>query len=170
LSVTADVKFSEPEASPAREGLDLFEFFGLLWRAKYFIIATVLLFAVGGVYKALNSGDTYTAKMVVASVGQTNSSALGQLGALVGIQQVTEDREFAQFQALMKSTVLAERLESRYGVMKIFFEGLWDPSASGGSSRRDGGMSSAPSSTASAAGRAGRRPPSTTWPRLSTSR
>jgi LPS O-antigen subunit length determinant protein (WzzB/FepE family) len=127
LSVTADVKFSEPEASPAKEGLDLFEFFGLLWRAKYFIIATVMLFAVGGAYKALTAGDSYTAKMVVASVGQTNSSALGQLGALVGIQQVTEDREFAQFQALLKSVVLAERLESRYGVMKVFFGGLWDP-------------------------------------------
>jgi uncharacterized protein involved in exopolysaccharide biosynthesis len=126
LAVSADVKFSEPEA-PAREGLDIFEFFGIVWRAKYFIVATMVLFGVGGIYKALTSGDTYVAKMVVASVGQTNNSALGQLTALVGMQQVTEDREFAQFQALLKSVVLAERLESRYGVMKTFFQGLWDP-------------------------------------------
>lgn len=127
MAVSADVKYSEPEAPAAREGLDIFEFFILLWRAKYFIIITMVIFGVGGAYRALTSGSIYTAKLVVASVGQTNSSALGQLGALVGIQQVTEDREFGQFQALLKSVVLAERLESRYGVMKVFFGGLWDP-------------------------------------------
>lgn len=118
-------------AAPDEGGLDLAGFALLLWRAKWFILTVMLLTSAVSAYLVVTTAGSYTARMVVQSAGQQSASgvagALGALGGLVGLQGAAEDREFSQFQALLKSSLMAERLQRKYGLMQQVFADLWDP-------------------------------------------
>jgi len=116
--------------APDEGGLDLAGFALLLWRAKWFILAVIVLTSAVSAYLVVTTRGSYTARMVVQSAGQQSASgvagALGAIGGLVGLQAATEDREFSQFQALLKSSLMAERLQRKYGLMQQVFDDQWD--------------------------------------------
>jgi len=111
-------------------GLDLAGFALLLLRSWRVIGLTMALSVACAVYLVFTTSGLYTAKLVVQTAGQQSAGglagALGQLGGLVGLQGAAEDREFSQFQALLKSTLLAERLQRKYGLLQIMFPTQWD--------------------------------------------
>jgi len=130
LAVIADNSFQPPVIGAPEDGIDLGGFVRLLWRAKWFIaLVTACTCAISG-YMILHTQGIFTARMVVQSAGQQGATgvagALGGLTGLVGLQAAAEDREFSQFQALLKSALMAERLQRKYGIMHDLFADSWD--------------------------------------------
>ena len=79
-------------ASQYDDEIDLRELFGVLWAAKFKIIAITAVFAVGSVLYALLMPNQYKAVTLLAPVqseGGGLSSALGQLGGLASLAGVS---------------------------------------------------------------------------------
>ena len=97
-------------ASYPDDEIDLRELFGVLWAAKFKIIAITAAFAVGSVFYALSIPNQYKATSLLApaqSGGGGLSSALGQLGGLASLAGVSigggESSESQIAQEVMKS-------------------------------------------------------------------
>jgi uncharacterized protein involved in exopolysaccharide biosynthesis len=95
--------------------IDLRELFGVLWAAKFKIIAITAVFAVGSVFYALSIPNQYKATSLLApaqSGGGGLSSALGQLGGLASLAGVSigggESSESQIAQEVMKSRSFVE--------------------------------------------------------------
>lgn len=67
--------------------IDLRELFATLWRGKWIIIATTILFTVGGVFYALSKPNTYQASVLLAPAQNegTSNGISGQLGGLASL-------------------------------------------------------------------------------------
>lgn len=69
--------------------MDLRELFVILWRGKWVIFITTLIFAVGGVVLALNKSDVYTASVLLAPAEDERSGRIdGQLAGLASLAGV----------------------------------------------------------------------------------
>ncbi|PHR95973.1 MAG: LPS O-antigen length regulator [Leeuwenhoekiella sp.] len=81
---------SVPEPSETRyypdDEIDLREVFGILWRGKWVIVATTVLFAVTGVVYALSKSNVYEATALLAPVQNEGSVGIGgQLSGLASL-------------------------------------------------------------------------------------
>jgi len=81
---------SEARQSPDDE-IDLRELFATLWRGRWIIIATTILFAVVGVFYALSKPNVYQASVLLAPAQSEGSPSgiSGQLGGLASLAGIT---------------------------------------------------------------------------------
>jgi LPS O-antigen subunit length determinant protein (WzzB/FepE family) len=130
LAVTTEGSIIRPRFDD-EAGLDLAGLTRVLWRAKWVLVGCIALTCALAINIVLWSTGTFTAQMVVQSAGQQSATgaagAIVHLGSLLGAGTAIEDREFSQFQALLKSAALAERLQNKHGMMQQVFASQWDP-------------------------------------------
>jgi len=79
----------DPQHYPDDE-IDLRELFATLWRGKWIVIATTIIFAAGGVFYALSKPDIYQSSVLLAPTQDEGgagglSGQLGGLASLAGI-------------------------------------------------------------------------------------
>lgn len=77
----------QPQSLNQDDEIDLRELFVTLWRGKWIIIATTILFAAAGVFYALSKPDIYQASVLLAPAqSEGNSGSIsGQLGGLASL-------------------------------------------------------------------------------------
>lgn len=101
--------------------IDLIAFLRVLWRLKYVVVITTVLFGLGSVYIALTATSIYRADVVVAktsNTGMTGAASLaGQLGGLVGVN-FKQGGPGTETQAILKSRRLAEEFIKRSDFLK----------------------------------------------------
>ncbi|WP_104026776.1 Wzz/FepE/Etk N-terminal domain-containing protein [Vibrio jasicida] len=81
-----------PKPQSAGDEIDLRELFKVLWKGKWIIIATTLVFALGSVLYALSLPNIYKADALLAPAESSNGGGLskmaGQLGGLAALAGV----------------------------------------------------------------------------------
>jgi uncharacterized protein involved in exopolysaccharide biosynthesis len=96
--------------------IDLRELFATLWRGKWIIIAATFIFAVAGVFYALNKPNIYQASVLLAPAqnegGANIGGQLGGLASLAGINiaggganQVVMAKEVLQSRAFLRNFI-----------------------------------------------------------------
>ena len=77
----------DPQHYPDDE-IDLRELFATLWRGKWIVIATTIIFAAAGVFYALSKPDIYQSSVLLAPT-QDEGGAGGQLGGLASLAGIS---------------------------------------------------------------------------------
>lgn len=115
--------------SNSDEDLSLRELWEILWRGKWVIIATTVVFAIGSVAYALLAREWYRAEVLLAPVEQTTMpSIVGQLGGLASLAGVTVgDGDTAEAVATLQSRELARSFIEDFDLTETFFADDWDP-------------------------------------------
>lgn len=109
-SLAKDTMNQKPEQySYSDDEIDLRELFATLWRGKWIILATTLLFAVGGVAYAFSQPNVYTASVLLApAIDESGGRISGQLAGLASLAGVNLGGE-----DFNKTVVAKEVLQSR---------------------------------------------------------
>lgn len=81
-----------PQSESNVDEIDVLELFQALWKSKWIIVATTLVFAIASVLYALSLPNIYKADTILAPVETSNSNSLskmaGQLGGLAALAGV----------------------------------------------------------------------------------
>lgn len=138
LSVTTSNYRTEP---------DFFQLWGMLWKAKWFIVVITASFTAAGIAYALLATQWWRADTVLVPVDSSELPAglaqLGGLASLAGISLDTGGNQHAPV-AVLKSREFAAEFINRYDLLPVLFADDWDAQAvqwkSAGQSRdiRDG--------------------------------
>ena len=110
--------------SSRRDEIDLRELFTVLWKSKWWIIGVTFLFAVAGVFYALNLPNMYKSEGVYAPAQKQGGSALGgQLGGLASLAGVNisggESNDIDQAMALITSWPFLEAVINKYDLKPL---------------------------------------------------
>ena len=122
-------------AVPATDRIAFGDVLARLARRWWVIAAAVAATMALAAWYTATAPKVYTARMVIAPVGDKGAGALAgrlaqyaQVASLAGLnlrpgQEVTN---FDRFVRIVGSAALAERLEARHGLMRRLFAGSWD--------------------------------------------
>jgi uncharacterized protein involved in exopolysaccharide biosynthesis len=72
------------QPQPADDEIDLKELFLALWKGKWIILLTTIIFSAGGVFYALSLPNIYKAEVVLASAQASGKSGLASMAAQFG--------------------------------------------------------------------------------------
>jgi uncharacterized protein involved in exopolysaccharide biosynthesis len=108
--------------------VDLIAIWNFLWRYKFVIIGSTLLFTGIALYKALTAISIYKAEVAIAEVSdeKMNSAAalasqIGGLASLVGVNLSGSASNARESQALLKSRHLAEKFVIAQNMMAVMY-------------------------------------------------
>ncbi len=113
--------------------IDLRELFATLWRGKWIIIATTLLFAAGGVFYALSKPDIYQASVLLAPTQDEGgvSGISGQLGGLASLAGINigggNDNQTVMAKAVLQSHAFLKDFIHRHELtIPLMATDAWD--------------------------------------------
>ena len=129
------VRADAPESTVFDAELTIRDHLLSIWRGKWIILATMAA-VVGSVTVWMKMTDPlYTASMVIAPATDAGTGGLasklsqfGGLASLAGINLPSDETvsPFAQFNEVVTSVAVAQRLQENYGVNQKVFESSWD--------------------------------------------
>ncbi len=113
--------------------INLLDYWRIIVKWKRTIAAIVLAITFSSVLISIILPKTYKAKATIMPIGGQKvgglaslaAASLGGLGGLLGAVGGTSSTS-AQILAILKSRTMAEKIIDKYGLMKVFYEKLWD--------------------------------------------
>jgi uncharacterized protein involved in exopolysaccharide biosynthesis len=118
-----------PEGGPVDHEMSLREFWNVLWRGKWLIIAVTTVFAVAAVTYALMAREWYRAEVLLAPADEKTTPSLGgQLGGLAALAgvSVSGGGDSAEAIAVLQSREFAREFIEEFGLLTVFFADDWD--------------------------------------------
>ncbi len=117
--------------APANDEINLIELWNILWRGKWLVIVSTVVFAVGAVIFALVQTPWYRAEVLLAPAEAPGSSSIaGQLGGLGGLAALAGvsvgGGESAESLATLRSREFVRTFIEELELMPVLFADEWD--------------------------------------------
>ncbi|WP_330217895.1 Wzz/FepE/Etk N-terminal domain-containing protein [Marinobacter similis] len=113
--------------------IDLRELFATLWRGKWIVVATTILFALAGVFYALNKPNIYQASVLLAPTQDEGgvSGISGQLGGLASLAGINlgggGDNQTVMAKAVLQSyAFLSDFIDRHELIIPLMATEAWD--------------------------------------------
>jgi uncharacterized protein involved in exopolysaccharide biosynthesis len=112
------------------QDISLRDLWGVVWRGKWAVFATTVIFAAGAVAYALLATEWYRAEVLLAPAEERGAPALaGQLGGLAALAGVSVGGgDSAEAVATLRSRELARAFIEDFELLPVFFADQWDAS------------------------------------------
>lgn len=124
------------ESSTQNDQFDIFRLIAVLWSGKWVILATTVIFALGGICWALYLPNIYRAEALLAPAEETQGGGLaamvGQLGGLASLAGVTlpkgqADKASLAVEVLKSRAFLTKFIQRRELLVPLMATQSWNP-------------------------------------------